>query len=48
MLTHILQIIMCLFVITCCVYSIIGENRRAKQMTQIIKRMREQYEKDKQ
>lgn len=44
MFTYFLQIILCLFVMVACTYSIICENRRNDQMNKIFKSLKERYE----
>lgn len=43
MLTIIIQVILCLFVMTACVISIISEYKRNKQMTEIYNRLIKKY-----
>lgn len=41
MIVQISQIMLCVFIIFACVYSIIGENKRNNQMNEIVKRLHE-------
>lgn len=42
-MNNILEIIMCLFVISCCILSIRSENKRNKQMDEIFKKLKDQW-----